>query len=61
MDAKSGDFRLETPMMTGYRAGMSSSSMIGRKLGRLYDPPADMPSEIDEVLRVLDRKLCSAG
>ncbi len=61
MDAKSEAFRLETPAMSGFRAGMSSSSMIGRKLGRLYNPPADMPSDIGQLIQVIDRKFDRAG
>ena len=61
MNANAATLRLETPRATGYRAGMTSSSMIARKLERLYDLPADMPREIGDILQVLDRKTLSAG
>lgn len=53
--------RLETPSMSGYRPGMSSSCVIGRKLGMMYDVPADMMNDIEGLLRALDRKLARAG
>ena len=59
MSDKAEDFRLETPSMTGFRAGMSSSKVIGRKLDRLYNPPADMPSDFGQLLQLIDRKLNS--
>ena len=49
--------RLETPPMAGFRPGMSSSSVIGRKLGSLYNVPADPKREIETVLETLDGKL----
>ena len=48
--------RLDTPASAGYRAGMSSSGMIGRWLGRLYGLPDGTPREIGNALQVLDRK-----
>ncbi len=56
MNVKSESLRLETPYLTGFRAGMSTSSMIARRLGRLYDLPADTPREICDLLQALDRK-----
>ena len=52
-DSETG--RLETPRAVGYRSGMTSSGVIGRKLGHLYAVPADMPDRIDELLQVLER------
>ena len=49
--------RLETPPMTGFRPGMSSSSVIGRKLGSLYNVPAEPKREIETVLETLDDRL----
>ena len=48
---------METPLMTGFRPGMSSSSVIGRKLGSLYSVPAEPTREIETVLETLDDKL----
>ena len=61
MSSKNSTDRLETPQASGYRVGMSSSSMIARKLERLYHLPADMPREIGDMLQVLDRKIPRAG
>ena len=52
--------RLETPSMTGFRPGMSSSSVIARKLGAVYDVPADRKQEIECALQTLDRRLTRA-
>lgn len=49
--------RLETPAMAGYRRGLSSSGVIGRKLGGMYHVPADAVSAIESLLRALERKL----
>ncbi len=49
--------RLETPLMAGYRAGMSSSSVIGRKLSSIFGVEASMPREMDCCIRELQTKL----
>ena len=49
--------RLETPVTVGYRPGMSSCTVIGRKLGSLYGVPADPKREIETALETLDTKL----
>ena len=49
--------RLESPKMAGYRSGMSSFSVIGRKLGLVYDVPADSKTEIESALQTLDRRM----
>ncbi len=49
--------RLETPSMAGYRQGMSSFSVISRKLGALYDVPSDSRRDIEAALQTLDSKL----
>ena len=36
---------------------MSSCSVIGRKLGTMYDIPADRKTEIESALQTLDRRL----
>ncbi len=56
VDIRSEVSRLETPYMVGFRLGMTSSTVIGRKLERLYDLPSDTPLEIGELLKVLDRR-----
>ncbi len=61
MDGNATTMRLETPHASGYRVGMSSSSMIARKLERLYNPPGDMPRAICDMLEVLDRKTVREG
>ena len=43
--------------MTGYRPGMSSPKMIGRKLGSLYSVPSDRKREIETALQKIDGKL----
>ena len=53
--------RLESPKMAGYRVGMSSSTVIGRKLGAVYDVPADRKTEIESALQTLDRRMTTAG
>lgn len=49
--------RLETPWMSGYRSGMTTSRLIGGRLGRLYNPPAEIPSEMDSLIRAIDAKV----
>lgn len=46
--------RLETPRTLGYRMGMNSSGVIGRRLENLYEVPDETPMRFDELLRVLD-------
>ncbi len=41
----------------GYRPGMSSCTVIGRKLGSLYELPVESKREIETVLETLDNKL----
>ena len=61
MNAREGVARLETPQTVGFRVGMSSSTVIGRKLERIYDLPSDTPREIGELLKVLDSQVVRAG
>ena len=61
MNPKAEGDRLETPVMAGYRAGMSSSSMIGRRLGRMYEQSSEMPREIGDALQMLARKMFRVG
>ena len=49
--------RYETPAMSGFRSGMSVPRLIAGRLGRLYNPPAEMPSEMNTLLRAIDDKL----
>ena len=49
--------KFETPSMSGYRSGMTASRLIGGRLGRLYNPPAEMPSEMDSLIRAIDAKM----
>jgi hypothetical protein len=49
--------RLETPSMLGYRAGMSSSCVIGHKLGAVFSVEQNLPREIDCAVRALHTKL----
>ena len=53
--------RLETPAMSGYRSGMTASRLIGGRLGRLYNPPAAIPSEMDVLIRAIDAKVDTAS
>ena len=57
MNAKSDMNRLETPVMAGFRAGMSSCSIIGRKLGAMYNVPSDRHDRIEALLRTIDRTI----
>ena len=61
MNATASTLRLETPKASGYRSGMSSSSMIARKLERIYSLPSDMPREMGEILQLIDRKTLREG
>ena len=53
--------RLETPSMSGFRSGMSTSRLIAGRLGRLYHPPVEMPSEMDILIRAIDAKICGSS
>lgn len=50
-----GRGRLETPSMVGFRTGMSSCSVIGRKLGSMYSVPADCPERMSTLIKAIDR------
>ena len=56
-DAQDTNVRLDTPDSVGYRAGMTSTCVIGRNLGKVYTPPADAPQAIHELAHVIDREL----
>ena len=53
------DCRLETPAMVGYRFGMSSSGVIGRKLSAVYGVANELPREMDRAIRQLHDRLDS--
>ena len=53
--------RLETPATSGLRAGATASRLIGGRLGRLYNPPAEIPSEMDSLIRALDAKVAPSS
>lgn len=57
MDANGHVDRLETPLMAGFRAGMSSCGVIGRKLGKMYNVPSDRPDRIETLIRAIDRAI----
>ena len=61
MNPKIEGDRLETPVVAGYRTGMSSSGIIGHRLGRMYQLSSDVPREIGEMLQVLANKMPRAG
>ena len=50
-----GHGRLETPLMMGFRSGMSACSVIGRKLGSMYNVPADCPERMSTLIKAIDR------
>ncbi len=52
-----GEARLETPDTVGFRAGMTSAGVIGRKLGKIYTPPVDAPKAIGELASIIDCEL----
>ena len=47
--------------MSGFRSGMSTSRLIAGRLGRLYHPPVEMPSEMDILIRAIDAKICGSS
>ncbi len=49
--------RLETPPLAGFRSGMTASRLIGGRLGRLYNPPAEIPNEMNTLIRAIDAKM----
>jgi hypothetical protein len=49
--------RLETPASAGFRSGMSSPGVIGRKLGAVLGVDTRIPDEMDTALRQLQDKL----
>ena len=57
----SGDLyeaRLETPRLSGYRPGMSTTCLSGRGLARVYDVAGEvLPRDMSRLLRSLDGKL----
>jgi len=57
MNSKPELQRLDTPRSTGYRPGMSSSCMIGQKLGRVYSVEGEVPPAIGEMLQTLHHKV----
>lgn len=57
MDQRRDVGRLETPSSVGYRAGMSSCGVIGRKLSSLYSIPDDTPEQIDDLIEQIDRSV----
>ena len=54
INADSEAYRLETPRTVGFRVGMTSSGVIGRRLENLFEVPMETPRKIDELLRALD-------
>ena len=50
--------RFETPSMSGYRSGMTISRVIAGKLGSLYNPPAEIPGEMHDLIQAIDVKTC---
>lgn len=53
--------RLETASTAGYRVGMSSSGVIGRKLGAVYSVDSHVPCEMNTLLSQLQSKLVRQG
>lgn len=54
---QTGDVRLETPRISGYRNGMSDTGLIGRRLARVYNVAAEMPHDMGALLHSLDVKV----
>ena len=42
--------------MAGFHHGITSCSLIGRKLGAMFEVPSDNSDAIDALLREIDRK-----
>jgi hypothetical protein len=57
MKASAQAARLESPSMAGFHHGVKSCSLIGRKLGTMFEVPRDTSDAIDALLRELDRKI----
>ena len=57
IDLGVGEARLETPQTVGFRPGMTSTGVIGRKLGTIYTPQPDAPKAIGDLADVIDREL----
>lgn len=49
--------RLETPTMAGYRNGLSTTGVIGRKLSAVYEVEGDLPDDMRDALQELSAKL----
>lgn len=45
--------------MAGFRTGMSSPGVIGRKLDKIYRVPNEIPREIGTLLHAIDEKIGS--
>jgi hypothetical protein len=56
MKATARSARLESPSMSGFHNGMKSCSLIGRKLGSMFEVPRDNLDAIDALLREIERK-----
>jgi hypothetical protein len=56
MTNSSSPSRLETPTLRGHRHGVKACSLIGRKLGSIYEVPSNSSEAIEALLRELDRK-----
>jgi len=56
MKASAQAARLESPPISGLRHGVKSCSLIGRKLGTMFEVPRDTSDAIDALLREIDRK-----
>jgi hypothetical protein len=57
MKATAQAARLESPSMSGFHNGVKSCSLIGRKLGTMFEVPRDSSDAIDALLREIDRKI----
>jgi hypothetical protein len=57
MRGSSEQFRLETPSMSGYKPGMSSSCVLARKMCSVFTIPQSIPCEMADLLAALDIKL----
>lgn len=49
--------RLESPAMVGFRSGMTSTGVIGRKLSKIYTPSDDAPKAIGDLAGAIDREI----
>ena len=57
MNGSGQSVKLESPKRPGFRAGVKPCTLIGQKLGSLFEVPSDSVAAIDALLQQLDGKM----